>query len=302
LQELLRRYIRHLELERNISPFTVRNYSSDIQGFLDFLAASGVDSPAKVGRTTFRLYLGALREQGFARASISRKLSALRSFYRYLSREGLADVEPLSTLTAPKLDKRLPTFLTHEEVARLLEAPDSSTPAGLRDRAILELLYASGLRVSEIVALDTEDVDLGTRQIRVWGKGSKERMVLMGIPAAEALAAYLEHGRVRLEGGKDTRAVFLNRFGNRIVQRRIQHLVKKYGRQAGIELRVFPHLMRHTFATHMLDGGADLRVLQDLMGHAKLSSTQVYTHVTQSQIRRKYLEAHPRSESGRGEK
>jgi len=301
VEELLQRYVKHLELERSISPLTVRNYTGDIQGFLDFLGNNGVDSLDKVSRSTMRLYLGWLHEQGIARASISRKLSALRSFYRYLARENLVDAEPLSTLSSPKLEKRLPTFLTHEEMAWLIEAPDTSTPYGLRDRAILELLYAAGVRVSEIVALDLKDIDLGSRQIRVWGKGSKERMVLMGRPAAEALKLYLDLGRIRLEGKAYTQAVFLNRFGERIAERRIQHIIKKYAQQAGLEMRVFPHIMRHTFATHLLDGGADLRVVQDLLGHARLSSTQVYTHVTQSQIRRNYLAAHPRSSTRKGE-
>jgi len=300
VEELLKRYVKHLELERSISPLTVRNYTGDIQGFLDFLGNNGVDSLDKVSRSTMRLYLGWLHEQGIARASISRKLSALRSFYRYLARENLVDAEPLSTLSSPKLEKRLPTFLTHEEMAWLIEAPDTSTPYGLRDRAILELLYAAGVRVSEIVALDLKDIDLGSRQIRVWGKGSKERMVLMGRPAAEALKLYLDLGRIRLEGKAYTQAVFLNRFGERIAERRIQHIIKKYAQQAGLEMRVFPHIMRHTFATHLLDGGADLRVVQDLLGHARLSSTQIYTHVTQSQIRRNYLAAHPRSSTRKG--
>jgi len=301
MEELLKKYVEHLELERSISPLTVRNYTSDIQGFLDFLDNNRVDSLDKVSRSTMRLYLGYLHEQGIARASISRKLSALRSFYRYLTRENLVDTEPLSTLSSPKLEKRLPTFLTHEEMARLIEAPDASTPQGLRDRAILELLYAAGLRVSEIVSLDLNDIDLDSRQIVVWGKGSKERMVLMGRPAAEALRLYLNLSRIKLEGKAYTQALFLNRFGDRIVVRRIQHIVKKYARQAVLEMRVFPHIMRHTFATHLLDGGADLRVVQDLLGHARLSSTQVYTHVSQSQIRRSYLAAHPRSSTQKGE-
>ncbi len=301
MEELLKRYVRHLELERSISPYTVRNYASDVQGFLSFLAENGIDSLDKVSRSTLRLYLGWLHERGIARASINRKASALRSFYRYLIREKLVDSEPTLLLSGPKMEKRLPTFLTHGEMAQLIEAPDSSTPQGLRDRAILELLYAAGLRVSEIVALDLNDLDFGSRQLRVWGKGSKERMALMGIPAAEAMKLYLNLGRIKLRGTTDTQAVFLNRFGGRIAERRIQHIIKKYARQAGLELRVFPHIMRHTFATHMLDGGADLRVVQDLLGHTRLSSTQVYTHVTQSQIRRNYLAAHPRSESEKGE-
>ena len=301
MEELLRKYVRHLELERSISPYTVRNYTRDVQGFLDFLAENRIDSLDKVSRSTLRIYLGWLHEKGIVRASINRKASALRSFFRYLKREQLINGEPMATLSAPKMEKRLPTFLTHEEMARLIEAPDASTPQGLRDRALLELLYAAGLRSSEITALDLNDMDLVSLEIRVWGKGSKQRIVLMGIPAAEALNLYLEHARIKLQGEKSTRAVFLNRFGGRIAQRRIQHIIRKYARQAGLELRVFPHMMRHTFATHLLDGGADLRVVQDLLGHARLSSTQVYTHVSMSQIRRNYIAAHPRSGPKKGE-
>ena len=301
MEELLQKYVRHLELERNISRFTVRNYTNDVKSFLNYLSDIGIDSPAKVKRSTMRRYLGWLHDEGTSRGSISRKLSALRSFYRYLLREKLVDSEPLSTLSSPKQAKRLPTFLTHGEMAKLLVAPDSSTPQGLRDRAILELLYATGLRVSEIVSLDLKDLNLGSRQLRVWGKGAKERMVLMGKPAAEALQLYLNSARPKLQSQTDTQAIFLNRFGERVVERRIQHIIKKYAKKAGIDMRIFPHIMRHTFATHLLDGGADLRSVQDLMGHARLSSTQVYTHVTQSQIRRKYLAAHPRSSTGKGE-
>ncbi len=302
MERLLKKYVRYLELERSISPFTVRNYASDIQGFLDFLDRNGVTTLNKVNRSTMRRYLGWLHDKGIARASISRKFSALRSFYRYLVRENLVDSQPLSTLSTPKIEKRLPTFLSKEEILKLLEAPDASTPQGLRDRAILEVLYAAGLRVSEIANLDLADVDLNSREMRVWGKGAKERVALIGKPAVEALNLYLSHGRIKLEGKKETQALLLNRYGERIAERRIQHIMRKYGRQAGLDMRVFPHIMRHTFATHLLDGGADLRVVQDLLGHARLSSTQIYTHVTQSQIRRTYLAAHPRSDTPKGER
>ncbi len=294
MDELLERYVRHLELERGISPYTVRNYAGDIKGFLGFLAAQGTHSLDTVNHTTLRSYLGRLHEQGVSRGSINRKASALRSFFKYLKQIKAIDSEPTATLSAPKMEKRLPTFLTHGEMAQLIDAPDASTVYGIRDRAILELLYAAGLRVSEIVSLDLGDIDLGSRQVRVWGKGAKERVALMGAPAAEALGLYLAEGRARLQGTPN-RAVFLNRFGDRLAARRVQHMVRRYARQAGLDLAVYPHIMRHTFATHMLDGGADLRVVQDLMGHSKLSTTQIYTHVTQSQIRRSYLAAHPRS-------
>jgi integrase/recombinase XerC len=301
VNELVKRYVRHLELERSISPFTVRNYTSDVQGFVDFLGANGVDSFDKVDRSMMRRYLAQLQEDGTSRASVSRKLSALRSFFRYLEREKLIEGNPISTLTAPKQDKRLPGFLTKDEVSRLVEAPGASTPQGLRDRAMLELLYASGLRLSEIANLDVGDIDLSSRQLRIWGKGAKERIGLMGVPAARALEAYLKLGRFKLQGKRETKALFLNRYGERIAERRVQHIMREYARRAGLDMRVFPHMMRHTFATHLLDGGADLRVVQDLLGHARLSSTQVYTHVSQNQIRRTYLAAHPRSGTGKGE-
>jgi tyrosine recombinase XerC len=295
VEELFQKYIKYLEVERGISAYTVRNYTTDIRGFLDFLTGNKVTSLDKVDRSLMRRYLGSLQEQGIVRGSISRKLSALRSFYRYLMRENLVNAEPLSSLSAPKLEQRLPTFLTEDEVVRLVEAPDTRTPNGMRDRAILELLYAAGLRLSEMVDLNVGDVDLNARQIRAWGKGSKERMVLMGRPAAEALNRYVKNGRGKLMGRKKTPALFLNRFGNRIARRRIEYIIKKYALQAGLDMRVYTHMLRHTFATHMLDGGADLRAVQELLGHARLATTQVYTHVSQNQIRRTYLAAHPRS-------
>ena len=200
---------------------------------------------------------------------------------------------PLDKAASPKLDKRLPSFLTIEEITRLLEAPDPATPEGQRDRALLELLYASGLRVSELVKLNLEQVNLAAREIRVWGKGGKERIVLMGEPAARALTTYLKENRPKLCGGKRTNALFLNRYGERLPERRVQRILEKYADIANIEKRVHPHMLRHTFATHLLDGGADLRVVQELLGHASLSSTQIYTHVSKSQARKVYLSAHP---------
>ncbi len=295
MEEFLDKYIRYLEIERNLSPYTVRNYSTDILHFINFLNAEEVQSLEKIDHIIVRNYLGQLLDAGTVRASISRKMSALRSFFRYLNREGLIDNEPLNRVSGPKKEKRLPSFLTSEEIHSLLSAPDISTPQGFRDRAILELLYAAGLRISEMASLDERSVDLSSRQIRVWGKGSKERMVLMGEPAANSVKQYLDYAREKLLGNEDSNALFLNRYGNRIAQRRIQYLLKKYATKAGISRRVHPHMLRHTFATHMLDGGADLRVVQELLGHTNLSSTQIYTHVTRSQMRSRYLEAHPRS-------
>jgi len=263
------------------------------KGFFQFLRLKQIASLEKVDKHTVREYISWLMEQGVVKASIARKLSAIRSFYRYLVREGILAINPLEKASSPKLDRRLPSFLTVEEMERLLAAPDLSRPMGQRDRALMELLYASGVRVSELVQLNLEQVNLDTREIRVWGKGSKERIVLMGEPAARALSIYLAQGRPKLLGGKRSNAMFLNRYGQRLTERRVQKNLEEITEKAGIGKRIHPHMLRHTFATHLLDGGADLRVVQELLGHANLSSTQIYTHVTKSQARKVYLSAHP---------
>ncbi len=302
MQEVFNRYQDYLRVERSVSPYTIRNYTSDLvgnyqrgtaKGFFQFLQLRKIDTLNQVDRQVMRDYLAYLAEQGIVRASISRKLSAIRSFYRYLVREGILDNNPLEQVTSPKQDRRLPSFLTVEETVKLLKAPDLTTPGGQRDRALMELVYAAGLRVSELVGLDLEQVNLETREIRVWGKGSRERVVLIGEPAAAALVNYLGSGRGQLLAGKKAAAVFLNHSGKRITGRTVQKMLGTYAGLAGIKKRVYPHLLRHTFATHMLDGGADLRVVQELLGHANLATTQIYTHVTQSQARKVYLAAHP---------
>lgn len=293
MQEVFNKYVNYLEAEKNASRYTVRNYTTDLLGFFDFLKTKEVSSLKEVDRHTLRDYLSHLMEEGIVKASIARKLSAIRSFYRYLLREGMVTTNPVASTSSPKLDKRLPSFLTPEEMARLLQAPDLSTPQGLRNRALIELLYASGIRVSELVNLDLEQVNFDTDEIRVWGKGSKERVVLMGKPAAAALMTYLSQSRPKLLGNKRSSALFVNRYGGRLIGRRVQRILEKYASLAGINKRVYPHLLRHTFATHLLDGGAGLRVVQELLGHASLSSTQIYTHVTKSQAKKVYLSAHP---------
>jgi len=298
MQEVFNKYVNYLEAERNVSPYTVRNYTTDLLGFFQFLKTKEIGSLRDVDKPVLRDYLSHLIEQGLVKASIARKLSAIRSFYRYLLREGMVPTSPVATTSSPKLDRRLPSFLTIEEVVQLLNAPDLATPQGLRDRALLELLYASGLRVSEVVSLNLEQINLDTNEIRAIGKGAKERVVLIGKPAAEALSIYLSQGRPKLFGAKIrmTNALFINRYGERLIERGVQRILEKYANIAGIDKRVHPHLLRHTFATHLLDGGADLRVVQELLGHADLSSTQIYTHVTKSQARKVYLAAHPRAQ------
>ncbi len=291
MQEVFNKYIDYLQAERNASPYTVRNYTNDLMEFFNFVMSKGIDSFNKVNKETLRSYLSHLMEQGKAKSSIARRLSAIRSFYRFLMREELVTVSPAATTASPRLDRRLPSFLTVEEAKRLVESPDLSKPQGQRDRALLELLYASGMRVSELVNINMEQVNLATNEIRVWGKGAKERVVLIGAPAAWALSVYMSQGRHELLGGKKNNALFVNRYGGRLPARTVQKLLEKYA--GTISKKVHPHMLRHTFATHLLDGGADLKVVQELLGHADLSSTQIYTHVTQSRARKIYLSAHP---------
>ncbi len=291
MQEVFKKYVDYLQVERNASPYTVRNYTDALMKFFDYLTGRGITSLKDVNKQTLRDYLSYLIEQGYAKSSIARRLSAIRSFYRYLMREEMIAVSPAATTVSPRLDKRLPSFLTVEEAKRLIESPDPSKPQGLRDRALMEMLYASGLRISELVSLDVVQVNLDTNEVRVWGKGSKERVVLIGNPAHQALTDYLERGRPELLGKKKSDALFVNRYGGRLPARRVQKILDKYARN--IDKKVHPHMLRHTFATHLLDGGADLKVVQELLGHADLSSTQIYTHVTQSRARKIYLSAHP---------
>ncbi len=302
MQQVFDRYIDYLTAERNASRYTVRNYATDLlggttekgqKGFFQFLRLKNVDTLDQVDRQVIRDYLGWLMEQGVVRNSINRRLSAIKSFFKYLVREEILPSNPAEMIISSKRDQYLPSILSVEEVVRLLEAPDLSKAEGLRDRALLELLYASGLRVSEVANLDREQVDFATNEIQVQGKGSKVRMVLIGKPAARALTAYLDYGRPELPGEKSGNALFVSRQGERLTERMVQKILEKYTRAAGIGRRVHPHILRHTFATHMLDGGADLRVVQELLGHADLSSTQIYTQVSKSQARKVYLSAHP---------
>jgi len=292
-------FLDYLKAERNASPYTVRNYYRDLGNFAGFARESGVRTPVKAEKILVRSYLNKLNEHKYARTSIARNMSALRSFFRYLMREEIVGKNPAALISSPKLDKRLPAFLTLEEAEKLVESPDITRPQGQRDRALLELLYASGMRVSELVSMNINDINLDTHEIRVWGKGAKERIVLIGNAASRALDEYMRNGRRVLLGDKKTSALFINRYGERLPARRVQKLLKRYA--LAINKRVHPHKLRHTFATHLLDGGADLKVVQELLGHADLTSTQIYTHVTQGRARKIYLSAHPLAQKSKAE-
>ncbi|KPK45682.1 MAG: hypothetical protein AMJ77_07045 [Dehalococcoidia bacterium SM23_28_2] len=287
MEELLQAYLRFLRAERNLSPYTLRNYENDLRSFFCYAQEAGRDI-RDVDRYLLRGYLAVLRERRLAPGSIVRRVSSIRSFYRFLVLQGRIEHDPLAGVRAPKKGRRLPSFLSPKQVLAILGSVEGDSPKALRDRAILELLYAAGLRLSELVALDASDVDIGERQARVLGKGNKERIAVMGRAAADALRRYLRDGRPALVRRPQERALFLNNQGGRLSARAVQIMVRRCALKAGLDERVFPHLLRHTFATHMLDGGADLRVVQELLGHESVGSTQIYTHVSEAEKRRVY--------------
>ena len=293
LHQWLDRYLKHLEQD-NASPYTVKNYGTDIGQFLDFCREHGIRTLEAIDRQSVRDYLSELDEAGHVRASIARRVFELRAFGDYLKRSKAWEQNLFRRIYAPRIPRKLPRYLTHDEAERLMHAPDLSTTKGVRDRAILEVLYASGVRVSELTGLDLHDVDLSSGEMRVIGKGDKERLVLIGHPAIRALRSYIDHARPeQIKPGPTPRAVFLNRLGGRLSSRSVDTIVRKAGIAANIHQRVTPHLLRHTFATHMLDGGADLRVVQELLGHENIATTQIYANVTQGRVRQIYDGAHP---------
>jgi len=286
-EDLLADYLIGLKARKNLSDYTLRNYQNDLRQFFDYLDERQLDLRS-IDRLLVREYLSTLVASGIANASVSRKVSTLRTFYRHLRLEGVIDFDPMLGVRGPKKVQRLPQFLTQAQIETLIQTADQDTPKGLRDRAVLELLYASGLRVSEVVGIDGANVDLDDQTVRVFGKGARERFVVMGRPAVQAVRRYMEQGRPKLAQRPET-ALLLNRDGKRLSQRAVQIMVRHYATEAGIEKSVHPHLLRHTFATHLLEGGAELRVVQTLLGHANVNTTQIYTHVTDA-AKRKAIE------------
>lgn len=283
-------YLRELQAVANRSIYTIRNYRSDIGHFLAWCRANQSE-PLLITRARFRVYLATLREAGIVASSITRRTSTIHGFYRYLLREGATEKDLLYGIALPKRPQRLPQVIEPAHLEALLAAPDVATPRGLRDRAILELLYAGGLRISELVSLNVGQVDIEGGEAIVHGKGAKERVVLFGAPAMDALEAYLRSARPTLLMNAAERrplpaeariALFVNRSAGRLSARSVQSLVKRYAVAAGIPEDVHPHLLRHSFATHMLDGGADIRIVQELLGHSSATTTQIYTHVSQA--------------------
>ena len=290
-------FLDYLTYERNVSINTIEAYRDDLESFVGFLCndyfTMGRDlvDLRRVDHLTIRAYLAHLARRKLARTSIARHLSALRSFFKYLMREGAVEANPARGVATPKREKHLPSVMQTSDIALLLEQPDLSTKLGLRDRAWLELLYASGLRIGELVGIDLDDIELRARLVKVHGKGSKERIVPFGSKAEEAVRAYLA---VR-EADAEENALFVNYRGARITTRSVRRLFDGYLRDASLRAGISPHTMRHSFATHLLNAGADLRGIQELLGHASLSTTQKYTHLNDWQLIAVYKKAHPRA-------
>jgi len=297
-EQLLLDFLAYLEFERGLSRNTLEAYRGDLQQFGVFLAAQGLD-PLTVGHTQLSGFLAilAVGEGGrpASAATLQRKAACLRSFYRHLRREGVIAHDPTAELRGPRRAQKLPTVLSRDEVGRLLGAPRGTAPGALRDRALLELLYACGLRASEAVDLALEDLDLDEELLRARGKGSKERLVPIGRQAVAALRAYLERGRPALVGLRPERHVFVNRRGGGLSRQGLYKIVQGYADAVGLRERMSPHTLRHTFATHLLNGGCDLRTLQEMLGHADIATTQLYTHLSTERLRDVYFDAHPRA-------
>lgn len=316
-------FLIYLKVEKNASPKTIESYQKDLFRGLDFFAAylkkeDHAVEPGDIDHKIFRFYLGQMQQQGLARTTMARHLAAWRSLYRYLKRENIIDDNPAARIASPKLKKGLPSFLYENETVHLIEAPNLNHPLGVRDRALLETLYAAGLRIHELVSLDLADLDLGSGYVRVMGKRAKERLVPIGSEAVTALRRYLAGSRQRLLANAAptknksqsnietdsnvklgpqgiTGAVFLNRWGGRLTDRGIRKILNKYVEKVSLEKNISPHTLRHSFATHLLNAGADLRTVQELLGHTSLTSTQVYTHVTGERLKKVYRSAHPRA-------
>ncbi len=290
MDRFLEKFLKYMEVEKNYSPHTVSNYRRDIEDFLSFI---GSPVPGDVGHLDIRRFLAELKSRSNAKRTVVRKLAAIRSFFKFLVRERYVKSNPAQSIFTPKLDKKLPVFLDVNAAASLVTAPKAGTLSASRDRAILEVLYSTGARVSELVGLNMDDVDIIGGVAKLRGKGKKERMALLGGEAQRALRTYLEDRALAQKG--DRGAVFLNKSGTRLSDRSVRRMVDKYVKQVSIQQKVSPHSIRHSFATHLLNNGADLRSVQELLGHKNLSTTQIYTHMGDQRIKEIYSSAHPRA-------
>lgn len=304
MQTAIIKFLRYLKVERNASDLTIKSYREDLESLVEFLSQSldRLPIPDGVSPLDLRDYVSALHEAGYAQSSIARRLASLRSFYKFAQREGLATNNPAKPLRNPRRQRKLPHFLTTRQIGQLLNAPPLDQPLGLRDRAILETMYSAGLRVSELVGINDNDLDFPQGLLRVRGKGKRERLAPLGRFAVRAIKRWLKVRQLS-DKNRDKHAipVFVNKFGDRISTRSIARMLEKYLKLTGLDLKTSPHTLRHSFATHLLDAGADIRSVQELLGHKSLITTQIYTHVSTSGLREAYQRAHPRAAHGKPE-
>lgn len=305
MKMLIDKYLRYLQVEKNASPYTVTSYKNDLNNFLNFCAEQEQIEVEQievnsVSRLTIRLWLGELSDEGLAKSSIARKVAALRSFFKYCFKRGYIEKNPAHLLVVPKKEKILPKTVTTHDIDRLLDSIDISTPKGLQDRAILEIFYGTGIRVSELTGLNITDIDIHSQQILVTGKGNKQRVIPLGNSALEIIKSFLKV-RVQLYGSRTDsdarRALFLAASGQRMYDRSVRHMVEKYLKLHSEVTQKSPHVLRHSFATHMLDNGADIRIIKEFLGHANLAATQVYTHTSVERLKNVYEQAHPRAKN-----
>ncbi|HDP69935.1 MAG TPA: site-specific tyrosine recombinase XerD [Actinobacteria bacterium] len=294
MEELVKKFLQYLFAERNMSKHTIKAYNCDLEQFIDYSKRCDCQIE-KVNYLYLRRYLAYLQTIGYTRASIARKLTAVRSFFGFLQREDLMDSNPAPLISFPKLEKRLPKAVRIGMIDALLNSPDTSSANGQRDRALLEILYGTGIRVGELVQLNLEDINFAQQEVRVFGKGNKERVVPINQEALGSVKNYLLRRKKSYLKDKDGSALFLNNQGGRLTDGSVRRIIKKYVRQAGIETGITPHVLRHTFATHLLEAGADLRSIQELLGHVDLSSTQIYTQLSRARLKKIYLQTHPRA-------
>ena len=298
MEKSIARFLRYLKVERNCSDLTIKSYREDLELLYGYLCDSMGKSPkpSEITPLELRTYVAALHDAGYAKSSVSRRLASLRSYFRFAQREGLCESNPAKPLRNPRRERKLPHFLTNREIGKLLNSPPKSDAMGLRDRAILETLYSAGLRVSELVGINESDLDFDGGLVRVRGKGKRERLAPLGSFAIRALKASLRmRSPAKGQSKVEASAVFLNKFGKRLTTRSIGRMLEKYLKITGLDSRTSPHTLRHSFATHLLDRGADIRSVQELLGHKSLVTTQIYTHVSTAGLKAVYEKAHPRA-------
>lgn len=295
MENLLNDFLEYLSVERGLAKNTISAYNQDLKGYISYLRKANIKSIQETKQSNIVSYLLLMQKDGKAGSTISRTCAAIKSFYKFLFREHIISGNPADNLNTPKLEHRLPKVLSAEEIRALFCQPDMSNPLGVRDRSMLELLYATGMRISELLSLSTDSVNLETGFLRCTGKGSKERIVPINSSAIKYLKLYLDNAREKILNGRESKVLYLNRLGEPMTRQGFWKILKKYSKKAGITKKITPHLFRHSFATHLLENGADLRSVQEMLGHADISTTQVYTHITRNKIKEVYDKTHPRA-------